>query len=137
MIDAITTVAASSTGPSELTPAAPSSTSDVERFRQVLFAPSEGAQPNPSLAISPAGSEAVSAPPKNLGEAIISTLQTASTDMSRNWSTAAQMVAQPNLTMADMLRLQMTVIQSSIQYELLGKAITKSTNNLDQILKTQ
>lgn len=137
MIDAITTVAASSTGPSELTPAVPSSTSDVERFRQVLFAPSEGAQPNPSLAISPAGSEAVSAPPKNLGEAIISTLQTASTDMSRNWSTAAQMVAQPNLTMADMLRLQMTVIQSSIQYELLGKAISKSTNNLDQILKTQ
>ena len=137
MIDAITTVAISSTGPSELTPAAPSSTSDVERFRQVLFAPSEGAQPNPSLAISPAASEAVSAPPKNLGEAIISTLQTASTDMSRNWSTAAQLVAQPNLTMADMLRLQMTVIQSSIQYELLGKAISKSTNNLDQILKTQ
>lgn len=137
MIDAITTVATSSTGASALTPATPSSTSDVERFRQVLFAPAEGAHPNPSLAISPAAGEAVSAPPKNLGEAIISTLQTASTDMSRNWSTAAQLVAQPNLTMADMLRLQMTVIQSSIQYELLGKAISKSTNNLDQILKTQ
>lgn len=46
-------------------------------------------------------------------------------------------MSQQDLNMSDMLSLQMAVIQTSIQYELLGKGIGKTTQNLDQILKTQ
>ena len=74
---------------------------------------------------------------KTLGDAILNTLQTASTEMQQNWQKAAEVVAGKELNMADMLQLQMTVVQTSIQYELLGKGISKSTQNLDQILKTQ
>jgi len=72
-----------------------------------------------------------------LGDAILQTLQAASTQMQTSWSQAAEIVQAPNLQMADMLQLQMAVIQTSIQYELLGKGIGKATQNLEQILKTQ
>ncbi len=136
MIDAISQAVTVADGAGSAVGPAAAGSSDVERFRQVLFAPRDVADSAVPAVATPVP-ETVTAPPKNLGEAIISTLQSASTEMGRNWNAAAQMVTQPDLNMADMLRLQMTVVQTSIQYDLLGKAISKSTNNLDQILKTQ
>jgi type III secretion system YscI/HrpB-like protein len=36
-----------------------------------------------------------------------------------------------------MLRVQTMLLQSSVQYELVGKAVSKSTQSLENILKTQ
>ena len=143
MIESVTTLTAS------LNSAAPSNatalSSDVERFREALLsAPLSGTQsastPASQAAAQAQGMEAnqsAVASSKTLGDAILNTLQTASTQMQQSWQQAAEVVAGKELNMADMLQLQMTVVQTSIQYELLGKGISKSTQNLDQILKTQ
>jgi type III secretion protein I len=114
--------------------------SDVERFRNALMtAPSTDAGgPSPLSASQVSPSPVGGSPATNtLGDAILNTLQTASTQMTQSWQQAAQAVSHSDLNMADMLSLQMAVIQTSIQYELLGKGIGKTTQNLDQILKTQ
>ena len=143
MIESVTTLTAS------LNSAAPSNaaalSSDVERFREALLsAPLSGTQaastPASQAAAQAQGMEAnqsAVASSKTLGDAILNTLQTASTQMQQSWQQAAEVVAGKEINMADMLQLQMTVVQTSIQYELLGKGISKSTQNLDQILKTQ
>ena len=137
MIDAISQAVSSAEAIAPSAVPTSAGASDVERFRQVLFAPDDAAAANGIPATATPLTDMAVAAPKNLGEAIISTLQSASTEMNRNWTQAANLVTQGDLNMADMLRLQMTVVQTSIQYDLLGKAISKSTNNLDQILKTQ
>ncbi len=127
--------------------------SDVDRFRMALLsAPSQlpagviestvgpassNASAPPQALLQPAALAGATEPAHNLGDAILQTLQAASTQMQTSWSQAAEIVQAPNLQMADMLQLQMAVIQTSIQYELLGKGIGKATQNLEQILKTQ
>ena len=141
MIESLQTLAStlSASSPSAM-PAPIAGASDVERFRNALMAapPTDVASPMP-LAVGgdPAFPVAASPTKTTLGDAILDTLQTASTQMTQTWQQAAQAVSHQDLNMSDMLSLQMAVIQTSIQYELLGKGIGKTTQNLDQILKTQ
>ena len=144
MIESVTTLSTS------LSSAAPMTTvagSDVERFRQALLSSASATAP---ASLTPAQLNAPQRPEgelnpgpipstttNTLGEAILNTLQSASTQMQQSWQQAAEVVAGKDINMADMLQLQMTVVQTSIQYELLGKGISKSTQNLEQILKTQ
>lgn len=144
MIESVTTLSTALTSAAPMTTAAGS---DVERFRQALL--SSASNPTPP-ALTPAQLNASQRPEgdlnlgptpspasNTLGEAILNTLQSASTQMQQSWQQAAEVVAGKDINMADMLQLQMTVVQTSIQYELLGKGISKSTQNLEQILKTQ
>lgn len=141
MIESLQTLAATinSSTPAAL-PTPTAGASDVERFRNALMAapPSDISSSTP---LAPAGDPpypvAASSTKTTLGDAILDTLQTASTQMTQTWQQAAQAVSHQDLNMSDMLSLQMAVIQTSIQYELLGKGIGKTTQNLDQILKTQ
>lgn len=45
--------------------------------------------------------------------------------------------ASASLNIQDMLKLQMQLVQTSFQYELVGKAISRSTQNLDQLVRIQ
>ena len=143
MIDAVQTLAQSlvSTGTTSV-----AAGSDVERFRSALMSAPAGTPENLSSVVQATQAQVqvpqspdttVALNSKTLGDAILNTLNTASTQMNQTWHQAAQAVANKELNMADMLQLQMSVIQTSIQYELLSKGISKSTQNLDQILKTQ
>ena len=141
MIETLQTLATtlSSSSPTAM-PAPSAGASDVERFRNALMAapPTDVAASTPLAAAGdPPYPVAASSTKTTLGDAILDTLQTASTQMTQTWQQAAQAVSQQDLNMSDMLSLQMAVIQTSIQYELLGKGIGKTTQNLDQILKTQ
>ena len=42
-----------------------------------------------------------------------------------------------DMTISDMLRLQMGLMQISVQHELVAKGISRSTQNLDQLVKIQ
>jgi type III secretion system YscI/HrpB-like protein len=35
------------------------------------------------------------------------------------------------------MRLQLSIMQASMQYELINKGVSKMTQNIDQVLKTQ
>lgn len=80
------------------------------------------------------------APAQNasIGDRILSGMQGLSGDMQQSWSTVKNALENSsNMTTADMLKLQMGLTQMSIQYDLVGKAISRSTQNLDQLLKMQ
>ena len=126
MIESVTTLSTSLT---QATPLSSAAGSDVERFRQALLSSAStttshsavpaqlNASTNPEGVLTPG---AVAPPSSNtLGEAILNTLQTASTQMQQSWQQAAEVVAGKDIN------------------ELLGKGISKSTQNLEQILKTQ
>ena len=77
------------------------------------------------------------AAPRTLGDAILQGLQSASTDITNAWRATGEVLNKPDITVSDMLRVQTMLLQSSVQYELVGKAVSKSTQSLENILKTQ
>ncbi|HYC37710.1 MAG TPA: type III secretion system inner rod subunit SctI [Usitatibacter sp.] len=73
------------------------------------------------------------------GDSILEGMKGLGSDFRDTWSAMRTALAQPmdNLTLADMLRLQMQMMQLSVQVEMVGKAISKSTQNIDQLSKLQ
>lgn len=77
-------------------------------------------------------------PNASIGDRILSGMQSLSSDVQQSWQTVKTALDNPgNMTTAEMLKLQMGLTQMSIQYDLVGKAISRSTQNLDQLLKMQ
>ena len=77
-------------------------------------------------------------PNASIGDRILSGMQGLSNDVQQSWATVKSALDNTsNMTTADMLKLQMGLTQMSIQYDLVGKAISRSTQNLDQLLKMQ
>ncbi len=127
---------------------------DVERFRLALANDAGVGAPAPAAAatdIAPASTGAIdpatAAPaaasqeglsrPRTLGDAILQGLQSASNDITVAWRSTGEVLNKPDINMADMLRVQGMLLQSAVQYELVGKAVSKSTQSLENILKTQ
>ena len=112
------------------------------RFAELMSLPAEGTPPAaPTIAaVSTPGPAVVEEKPKvsTLGDQILGGLQGFSRDYQQAWSTvSATLESGADLRMPDMLKLQMGLTQMSIQYELVGKAISRSTQNLDQLVKLQ
>lgn len=110
--------------------------SDVARFDAALNAPEAA----PQAVSGPAVEQTTAARtdgPRNLGNAILEGLHSASQDVSQRWKAAAQALEKPELGVADLMRLQLNVVQGSLQWELVSKAIGKSAQNLEQIIKAQ
>ena len=57
--------------------------------------------------------------------------------MQSKWAYVSETLSGADLGVTDALRLQMSVMQASVQYELISKGISKTVQNLDQTLKTQ
>ena len=123
-----------------LTPAAPVVPADqlaTERFAALMTAP-----PEPALSAVPAALQSAFAPQSpdaasTLGGQILSGLQSMASDFSSKWHTIAEgldgMGAQPAIS--DMLRMQTELLQVSVQYELVGKAVARSTQNIDTLVR--
>jgi len=127
--------AAAAIAPAEPRPSAPSA-SAAARFEQ-LMAPDDPAPADAvATAIAPAAAPAAPSS-RTMGDAILSGLRGVSTDMSTKWNAVSQALEAPNLRMNELLRLQLTVSQMSVQYDLVGKAISRSTQNIDQLVKLQ
>ena len=73
------------------------------------------------------------------GDSILNGMNALGTDFKDAWAAMQQALARPQgeMTVAEMLRLQLHMVQLSVQVEMVGKTISKATQNLDQLAKLQ
>lgn len=120
-------------------PVAPSERA-VARFEEIMQA--EPAAFAGSTAVGPVPLQSYAAAPANgpssLGDRILVGLNGMSADFQQTWRGVTKAVdAGATTSMADLLKLQMSLTQLSIQYELVNKAVSRSTQNIDQLIKLQ
>lgn len=104
------------------------------RFAE-LMAADGAAPPTAALALPPAAVDGSAA--GTLGDAILGNMRQLSTEFSGKWQQVQALVNSEAASIQDLLRMQLSMAQVSVQYELVGKAISKSTQNLDQLVKLQ
>lgn len=101
----------------------------------------EAEAPDRAGAVSSVQESDVLLPPpverSTLGDAILGSVRQMSSDFSFKWAQVQQLVDQDVTSMQDLLRMQIAMTQSSVQYEMIGKAISKSTQNFDQLVRLQ
>ena len=107
--------------------------SDVVYFSN-LMGPAAVAAPDAPIAAS--SIEKVAGTP---GDAILDGMKAVGTEFREGWDQMRAALSRGSevLTLADMLRMQMHMIQLSVQVELVGKAISRATQNIDQLAKLQ
>ena len=107
----------------------------AERFAEIMQAGPVNAEPATLDVLPAVVSTATSA---TLGDKILGGLSSLSTDLQQSWKNDAAAVNNDGMmTTNDMLKLQMNLTQMSVQYDLLGKAISRSTQNIEQLVKIQ
>lgn len=108
---------------------------DSARFAALMEAPAT-ADPMPA---TPAVSGVATTEGRTLGDNILGGLQRLSNDLQQSWANVgdalSHMGAQPSVH--DMLAVQMHLSTMSVQYELVSKAVSRSTQNIDQLVKLQ
>ncbi|WP_144630583.1 type III secretion system inner rod subunit SctI [Bordetella genomosp. 13] len=121
------------------TPTVAPSSAATERFNALMSAPDVAAEPTAVQAALQAAFAPDSVAPSlpTLGGQILSSLQGTSAEFSQRWQGIAagldQMAAKPNI--GDMLRVQAEMLQVSVQYELVGKAVSRTTQNIDTLVR--
>jgi len=132
------------TGPASA-PVAPTAPSQLvtERFNAMMAAPETGATAGisgvegASAGLMPALPATLVDAAPTIGNHILSSLRASAGEFSEKWQGVANgldtMGTQPN--MADLLRLQTNLVQASVQYELVGKAVSRSTQNVDALVR--
>lgn len=111
----------------------------TERFAQLMAAPQADAPALTGLhaALQSAFTPATDAAPATLGNQILASLRNTTTEYSEKWQNISgrldAMSSQPAI--ADMLRLQADLVQVSVQYELVGKAVSRTTQNIDSLVR--
>lgn len=110
----------------------------VQRFNEIMQA-APGAQPTAgALAVQSAlGAQAAS--PATLGSRILDSVQRTSTELSSRWQQVSATLDRSGhtLSVTDMLRIQTDLVQVSVQYELVGKAVAKSAQDVDSLVRIQ
>lgn len=109
----------------------------AERFAAVMNAPEAASPTAVQAALQSAFAPPAATAPATLGSQILAGLQSSAGDFSQRWRHIAagldQVAAAPNV--ADMLRVQAELLQVSVQYDLLGKAVARSTQNIDTLVR--
>lgn len=108
---------------------------DGARFDALMLQPP--AAPAPAGPLTPEVA-AVAAGPATLGDKILGGLRRTSATLEAQWrNVGAALQGSGALSVRDMLRLQQDLSTMSIQYELVGKVVTRSTQNIEQLVKLQ
>ncbi|CUJ34750.1 EscI/YscI/HrpB family type III secretion system inner rod protein [Achromobacter xylosoxidans] len=111
----------------------------ARRFAAIMNAPEPQAPALTGLqaALQTAFAPAVDAAPATLGNQILASLRSTTTEYSEKWQNISgrldAMSSAPAI--ADMLRLQADLVQVSVQYELVGKAVSRTTQNIDSLVR--
>lgn len=125
--------------PLQTAPLAPPEQLATERFNAVMAAPEAGLPALTGLqsALQSAFTPGVDATPATLGNQILSSLRSTTTEYSEKWQNISgrldAMSTEPSI--ADMLRLQADLVQVSVQYEMVGKAVSRTTQNIDTLVR--
>jgi len=147
-IAALSTAALAHAAPLPATRAAPGALA-TERFAALMSAPVANApvvSAPPMAAPALTGVQAalqsafVPAPPATLGGQILSGLRSTAADFSQKWQGIAGSLDQISqsggqLSASQMLRLQGQLLQVSVEYELIGKAVSRATQNVDTLVR--
>ncbi len=137
----IAALAPATTGPIATDPiakAAPDSLA-AARFAALMAqppAPAAAAAP-PEVAALAAG--AGPAGPASVGDRILSGMHGVAGDMQTAWGNISDMLraGEHQVGIQDMLRLQMNLMQVTMQYELVGKAVSRTGQNIDHLVRLQ
>lgn len=112
----------------------------TERFNALMAAPEAGEALAPTgvqAALQSAFGPAPADASATLGGQILSGLRTTAAEFSEKWQGIAgaldKMGDKPPIS--EMLRLQGQLLQVSVQYELVGKAVSRSTQNVDTMVR--
>jgi hypothetical protein len=125
------------TGPKPVEPVRPaprdSDGFDAEKFSR-LMETGNSASPPPAVAACDSTKTT-----ECLGDKMLARMSSMGEEFQKTWSEVADVVAGPDnsLSMQDMLRAQMHLVRVAAEYEAIGKAIGKSTQNVDQMLRMQ
>lgn len=106
------------------------------RFGAIMGQPTPVAEAV-QAALAPA--TAAGTTPGSMGERILSGMNNVSSDFQSAWKSVSTVLdaSDKNMNMQDLLKLQLQLVQVSVQYDLVGKAVSRSTQNLDQLLRLQ
>ncbi|QVQ24860.1 type III secretion system inner rod subunit SctI [Achromobacter deleyi] len=120
-------------------PATPPAQLATERFNAVMNAPEVDAPALTGLqaALQTAFAPPVDAAPQTLGNQILASLRSTTTEYSEKWQGISgrldAMAAQPSV--ADMMRLQADLLHVSVNYEMVSKAVSRTTQNIDSLVR--
>lgn len=110
----------------------------TQQFAALMQAPAAGAAPDPA-AVAPADAALAANHFHSVGDRILHGMHSASTEMRSAWNHVSDMLNAdtPTLSMQEMLSLQLYMTQASMQFEMVGKAVSRSSQNFDQLVRLQ
>lgn len=126
--------------PAEASPALPAAAPNelaAARFAQLMKAT------NGALAVAPPDAAALPKAtevgvPLSLGDRMLASLQGASNDFKSIWRVAeSRLQTDQTMTLQEMMAMQLQVTQMTVQYDLLGKVVSRSAQNFDQLVRVQ
>lgn len=139
MIDITTLAQALPASAAPTLPRAPAAPEAATRFAELMAAGSADAPP---VALSPLAegvAASVALRPATLGDQVLQGLQKVQGDFQGHLQAVGRLLepgsAAPGVP--ELLRLQLAMAQVSVQVEVVGKAIGRSTQNLDQLVRMQ
>lgn len=112
----------------------------MERFNAIMTAdsvPHPAASSTAAVTSPQVSAAASSSGAETLGNQILTALQSASSGYTKTWQdTKARLesVAR-NESVVDMLRLQSDMLRLSVEYEMVGKLVARSTQNVDTLVR--
>jgi type III secretion protein I len=112
----------------------PADASAAERFSELMDAPERTGPQDAGVvnAAAPTGG------PRTLGDQILGGLHHVSGELQQTWQSVGHALhGSAALAVRDMLLVQRDLAMMSVQYELVGKAVSRSTQNIDQLVKLQ
>ena len=91
----------------------------------------------PAPAVTPVESRSAPVQGDSVGDVILRGLHKASAEIRTSWQTIPAAAVQGNLSMADAVTLQAKMSMMTVQCEMLGKAVAKVSQDIDQTVRTQ
>ena len=90
---------------------------------------------------APALQPAAQLPPNaSVGDRILNGMENVSEGFRNSWDAVNRMIDSSSMqagNVQDMLKLQLQLTQVTFEYDLVGKAVTRSTQNIDQLVRVQ
>lgn len=109
----------------------------ADRFR-ALMAPETATTDTRSLHL-PVAEPTDAAAPANLGDAILQKLHAMSGELDAGWQTLTSVggATDAAVTVPQMMKFQAAAMQTSFQFELVGKVVSKSESDIEALVKMQ
>jgi type III secretion system YscI/HrpB-like protein len=120
-------------------PASAAAGADVERFRALMSPTPADAQATTAASRIDAAAAVESGAPSNLGDAILQKLHAISGELDDNWRTLTSIggTGDASVSVPELMKFQTTAMQTSFQFDLVGKVVSKSEQDIEALVKMQ